>query len=232
MKKIGMRQIQRSAWLRALRVPSAAGGMPEDVENTLEVQMSRAEEMLMSAAEPKVVYRVMERADISTEGYAIEKHLTGCQRVIIMAATLGTAVDTLLRKTQITDMALAVILDAGASVMIEQICDDFEEMIKGQLSQQETNGVSRQLYFTDRFSPGYGDYPITEQGRILRYLDTATRIGLYITPDSLMIPRKSVTALIGMAHQPVTGRLAGCIGCILREECTLRKEGKFCGDKF
>ena len=44
------------------------------------------------------------------------------------------------------------------------------------------------------------------------------------------VPRKSVTALIGISDHPVTGRLATCGECVLREKCTLRKEGKFCGD--
>jgi hypothetical protein len=48
--------------------------------------------------------------------------------------------------------------------------------------------------------------------------------------DSLMIPRKSVSALIGLADHPVKGKLATCNECVLKEKCLLRKEGKFCGN--
>ena len=85
---------------------------------------------------------------------------------------------------------------------------------------------------TSRFSPGYGDYPLEYQQNVIQYVDGPRKIGLNVTENHLMIPRKSVTALMGIADHPVTGRLATCGECILREKCTLRSEGKHCGDRF
>ena len=67
----------------------------------------------------------------------------------VMALTLGIGVDNLIKKTQVTDMAMAVILDSGASVMVDQLCDMYQKKID-----EETEG-----YTTPRFSPGYGDSP-------------------------------------------------------------------------
>lgn len=206
--------INREKWLEAMH---ARG----DINDELRTKLDEAEKMLVREAAPKAVYRVMEINEVSTCGFSIKKHLEGCSRVAVMGLTLGMGIDNLLRRTQIRDMALTVMLDCGASVMVEQLCDEFEEKIK-----QET----KEKYSTFRFSPGYGDYPLSEQGRIARYLDASRKIGLTVTGSSLMIPRKSVTALIGLADHPVKGRLATCGECVLKEKCTLRKEGKFCGD--
>ncbi len=249
MRRLETNKIDRKQWLAALHVKTAADGMAEEAtaskaDTMLNRQMEQAEGLLLAAAKPKGTYKVMERANIHTAGFSIEKHLEGCQQVILMAATLGAEVDALLRKTQVSDMALAVIIDAGASVLMEQICDNFQEIIKEEM-RSSAHSVSEaslhqkmdlpqreQIYFTSRFSPGYGDYPLKEQKRVIQYLEGQKKIGLYVTQDSLMIPRKSVTALIGMADQPVKGKLASCDECVLKEKCTLKKEGKFCGDKL
>ena len=62
----------------------------------------------------------------------------------------------------------------------------------------------------------------------LEMILTLRKIGLCDTPTHLLTPRKSVTAVLGVAGHPVTGRRAGCANCALRERCAYRKEGKTC----
>ena len=64
-----------------------------------------------------------------------------------------------------------------------------------------------ELPLTPRFSCGYGDFPLTAQEDICRALDTARRIGVVTDASGLLIPRKSVTALIGAGGR---GAGAGC----------------------
>lgn len=205
--------LDRKRWLVALQ-------SGEEALDSLQAQMDLAEQQLLKAADPKAVYRIMNKADIKREGVSIEKHLAECEKVAVMGATLGMGIDDLIRRVQIQDMSMAVILDCGASLLIEEVCDTFQAQIDAQ-----TDG-----YLTARFSPGYGDYPLEYQPLIIRYIDGPRKIGLNVTSNNLMVPRKSVTALIGISDHPVTGRLATCGECVLREKCTLRKEGKFCGD--
>ena len=205
--------IPRESWLRALGSEGAA-------DDELADALREAEKQLFAAAEPKAIYRVMDMDDVTISGYSMTKHLEGCHHVIVMALTLGRGVDNLIRRKQVTDMAAAVIMDSGASVLADSLCDGFEEYIR-----ENVDG-----YTTSRFSPGYGDSPLHMQKDIIAYIDGQRKIGLNVTPDGLMIPRKSITAVIGVADHPVTGRLATCGECVLRNKCTLRKEGKFCGD--
>lgn len=84
------------------------------------------------------------------------------------------------------------------------------------------------MYLTGRYSPGYGDWPIGVQPRIAALLDTPRRIGLCVTGTCLMLPRKSITAALGLSRTPVTGRRAGCAHCALRDKCEYRKRGETC----
>jgi cobalamin-dependent methionine synthase I len=138
--------------------------------------------------------------------------------MIIMAVTLGAGVDRLIRTSQIKDMAEAVILDAGASILAEQCADILEETIRAENS----------CFVTGRYSPGYGDFPVEMQGRLIREIDGPRTIGLTTNESHILIPRKSITAIIGMADHPVKGYMATCNECIIKESCRLRKEGKQC----
>ena len=140
----------------------------------------------------------------------------------LMAATLGTAVDELLRRAAAQDLARSVLLDAVASVAAEQAAVLAENAAARALCREGE-------YHTGRFSPGYGDLPIELQRRIIPLLDAPRQIGLAVTRSLILTPRKSVTALIGVADHLVTGSLAGCDTCLLREKCEWRKRGMPCG---
>ena len=200
-------QIDRAQWLGFLHVK----GEPEQ---RLAMQMEEAERQLLAAAQPRGIYRVLPREDVATEGVSIERHLAGCDQVAVMAVTLGARIDQLIARTQITSMAMAVVLDTGASVLAEQIADQAEQIIREELA-----GKLQGRFFTARFSPGYGDYPVQYQREILACVDAHRRIGISLTAGNMMVPHKSVTALIGLADHPVTGRLATCAECVLREKC-------------
>lgn len=80
-------------------------------------------------------------------------------------------------------------------------------------------------YLTGRYSPGYGDWPITVQPLVAAALDTARRAGLCVTDSNLMTPRKSVTALLGVSDHPVRGHLAGCGHWCAAHPLRISKEG-------
>lgn len=195
-------------------------GVTGDADASLRQAMKEEEKKLLSAAEPKGIYRVFQKGELNLKGNGIKRHLQDCREVILIGVTLGAGVDRILRSSQIRDMASAVILDCGASVLIEQVCDGFQKQLR-----QETG-----LFITSRYSPGYGDFPIETQDELIRLLDGARKIGLTVNQSHILIPRKSVTAVIGGADHPVKGYLATCGECTIREICTLRKEGKNCAE--
>ncbi len=206
-------RIPRDKWLAAL-------GIPDICDDAAPEELDEVENALLSAARPRAVYRVMGINDIKVRGLSLSRHLEGCSRVIVMALTLGAGIDSFIRRLQVTDMAKAVMADSGASVLTECLCDRYEKDIKSAV----------RGFKNARFSPGYGDCPLEMQKSLVSYVDGQRKIGLNVTSEYLLIPRKSVTAIIGVADHPVKGRLATCGECVLKDKCLLKREGKFCGD--
>lgn len=153
-------------------------------------------------------------------GEDIKSLLQPCSHALFMAVTLGHEFERYLRQVQVRDMAKAVILDACASSLVEEFCNYYEE----------TLGKEYDTYFfTDRFSPGYGDLPLSVQAPLCSILNTEKTLGLSLSPQFIMAPTKSITAILGFAAQAQPMKIKGCGHCALRETCQLRKGGKTCG---
>lgn len=183
---------------------------------------------ILAAAMPRAVWL---EADVNAltdagilQGEDVMRHLEGCRRAILLAVTLGAGVDAQIRRAGVGDIAASVASDALGSALAEQAADLAEGELR-QLAAQEGT------YLTGRFSPGYGDWPITVQPQVASVLDTARRAGICVTDSNLMTPRKSITALLGVSDHPVKGHLAGCGHCVLQSRCEYRKRGKTCASE-
>jgi hypothetical protein len=141
-----------------------------------------------------------------------------------MAATLGPEAEALLRRTEVKNMADAVIMDSAQSSAIENVCDNFESDMRLQYR-------DRGLYLTDRYSPGYGDFPLESQKTIAELLVAEKRIGLTVTQNMIMVPRKSVTCIIGISDIPRKLERRGCLNCSAAGSCIYRSEGRICNAK-
>lgn len=204
----------------ALRYMGAAGWEPDAASSAL---LDKAEKRLLGIATPRVVWRLLpcEVLPLGNCGRDLARHLEGCREVVVMAATLGSEVDTLLRRMELTDIALAATADAMASVMLEQVCDAWEAELR---TEWEPQG----RYITGRYAPGYGDCPLELNDAVCQAADSVRGCGVAVTAQHLLVPRKSTTALLGVADHPVQGALAGCATCHLGETCAFRKKGTTC----
>lgn len=198
----------------------------QELDEELLRQITVCQQRIADAARPGLVYRRLPVENGQIKGFPLEGDdiralLSPCREAILMAATLGSEVERILMRAEVTDMADALIMDSCASTAIENVCDHFEMDLREEL---KTEG----LYLTDRFSPGYGDLPISCQGQLCNILQTNRRIGLTVTPSNIMVPRKSVTAIMGIsaAEQPLRKR--GCEVCSMFKTCTYRKGGTSC----
>ncbi len=118
-------------------------------------------------------------------GDDIVNHLKGCNNFYLFVATLGSSIDALIKKTQLTSMSDAVILDAVASSYLESYCDEV------------CLNFSKDQKLTSRFSPGYGDFPLEIQPILLKYAG-ADKIGVSNLQSFMMVPTKTVSAIIGI----------------------------------
>ncbi len=153
-------------------------------------------------------------------GQDLRKHLEGCERAAVFCATLSAQADALIRRWESRDMLRALALDCCATAGVEQVCDQVEQEIESQFP-----GCS----FPFRFSPGYGDLPLELQGEILHLLDAPRKIGLCASASHILTPRKSVTAILGIARGEIQQTVRSCLSCPARESCQYRKSGGHCG---
>ncbi len=200
-----------------------------DIDNLKDI-ISECEKRLLSSAEPRYCYRIadIEKTDGITVkntglvlvGKSILDHLAECDSVILLAATLSDKTDKLMNLLNVTDVTSALITDAMASAMTEQLCDIAEEEIR------QERGIK---YTTFRFSPGYGDLPIGIQRNFIKALNADKKIGLTVNDSNILIPRKSVTAIIGISNKPLPKQKRGCAICSMNKSCQYKKRGAHCG---
>ena len=87
-------QLDRSKWLSLLGVTDEHLAKAETDEKMgvalerLQEQMDEAEQKLIERARPAFAYSVLERNALDVRGESLAKHLEGCDRIVISAATL------------------------------------------------------------------------------------------------------------------------------------------------
>ena len=161
------------------------------------------------------LYNLEKRADqiklISTNlvfpSKDLATHLQHADHCALMAATLGLETEQRIAYYSRFNLTKGIIMDACATAAIEALCDQVQAEI-GRKAAQEGYTI------TKRYSPGYGDLSIRHQKEILAALKAYTRIGLTVNENYIMLPRKSVTALIGLEkRESQTGK------AVAKDEC-------------
>ena len=155
----------------------AAEGMPERINSGLKA--------LLPVFDGKVCFMECDMPEV--DSVDLKRHLVGCRRVILMAATVGAEADRVRMKAAVKSPVDQLIYDALGTEAIEEVCDMFCDDMKERYGE-----------LTSRFSPGYGDFPLEYQKELITLLDTNRKIGLTLTDSMLMSPTKSVTAVIGI----------------------------------
>lgn len=174
------------------------------------------------AARASFVYKAFDICDVGDilVGDDIKRHLEGCGTVILFAATLGHSVDALIRREAALGAAGALAADAAASACIEGFCRECDRVIAKAFAGK---------FLTFRYGAGYGDMPLSCQRKILEKINAEKRLGITLTESDMMLPMKSVSAVIGVSDTALGEDVSGCAVCALRETCEYRKKGESCG---
>lgn len=165
---------------------------------------------------------ILKETNVKIPGRDSERLLKDCNKVLLMAATLGSQVDRWIQRAMIMEPARGLIRDAVASSAIETQVE--------QLNREYSNKLSeKNLYLTRRFSPGYGDVPISFSKKICHLLETSKNIGLHVSEYGILLPRKSITAFIGISKIPQKVDRNKCNQCDMSENCEFSRRGEQCG---
>ena len=173
----------------------------QDMQTGIAWQIQKGIRTVGEIAAPRLVWRRLpvwngEISGLPAKGQEIRDLLMPCREAVVMAATLGTQVEQM----------------PCASAAAEKVCDCFEEDLGSRIGAEG-------LFLTRRLCPGYGDFPVGTQTALCRLLDTGRRIGLTVTDSQILIPRKSVTAVYGVAKEPQQPCGSGCGSCSMSGRC-------------
>jgi cobalamin-dependent methionine synthase I len=123
-------------------------------------------------------------------GRTIAERFRGSAQISCMAVTAGPEAMRWKEKFHESgEIALEVMADAVLSELVDQLMDDLNRLT-GREAAIKGYGL------TMRYSPGYGDFPLSFQKILLDFLG-AERIGIVLNPSFIMVPEKSVTAVTG-----------------------------------
>ncbi len=153
---------------------------------------------------------------LAMDSKSLAAHLAGCREAVLLAATLGVQADQVIRRASVTHMSRAVVLQASAAAKLEAYLSATGDTLARELKKED-------LFLTPRFSPGYGDLSLSCQGELLNLLEAGKRIGLGLTAEHMLIPVKSVTAILGLSGDRQTACYQVCqrcphLACPFREE--------------
>ncbi len=133
--------------------------------------------------------------------------------ICTIGAALETRVDELFAAG---DYASALMLDSVGSSAVENVADNINTRVCAAAG-------NRGLVAGPRFSPGYGRWSLKAQETIFR-LCGGNQIGVGLTEQFMMVPRKSVSFCVGIGPA-VPGKLSRCRRCGMNE-CHYRQGGK------
>ena len=187
--------------------------------------IDEAKQEALVLAEPKGIWQILPydpeqgiiqgpSGSLPLEGRAIRRHLSSSYMVAVLAVTVGDDIE----KASSAHFkegryVQGLLLDAATTAATEQLADQVDSLIQKEAAK---NGQKT----TWRFSPGYGDWPVTQQNNFCGLIETE-KIGLSVTDHSMLFPRKSVTAIIGLSTcsqkpAPVKCRACGLVTCPFR----------------
>jgi len=195
----------------------------------LSAQVERVTRSFGERMEPRFAYRriKLEHArhgvlrlenGVEFRGGRMARALSEAEDVICFLATLGEELDReIARLFGETRLAEGYILDALGSVAVESLVEQFHRHVEGE--SQKTGRAA-----TLRFSPGYCDWPITDQSRLLSLFEPEA-VGVKLLDSCLIHPRKSVSGLFGITPPGRAARPAAynpCRACA-KTDCFARR---------
>ena len=156
---------------------------------------------------------------LTLKGEVIKKHLADATQIAVMAVTIGNQLEQAITSRFAQGLySTAVLIDAAATAAVEIVANQVNTII-------DHHAAKLGYLTTRRFSPGYGNWPITAQAAVTT-LAGGHLIGISVTETSMLQPRKSVTAVIGLVanqDQCLTNQNAvDCIACG-QKNCPSRK---------
>ena len=189
-------------------------GYTEEPDARISAVIDECEAELLKEARPQFVWRVfnimraghdlyLSDCDFYLEGKDIAEHLRGCDKAAVVCSTLSSDTDRFLKKLDVSDSMKAVISDALANAMIEQVSEEARQDILANMPGYSTTWC---------YGAGYGDFPI----------------GVCCTATHMLTPRKTIIGVVGLYRGELDKKRRSCEDCNAKDTCRFRAYGTRC----
>ncbi len=190
VKELSLPPVDIDEVLRYAAIPR--DGRTPALRSLAEAAASRVDGILQSrvcfaTSDVSVSENVIDLGFARWESSDLARYVGGSQKILVFAATVGLQLDRLIAARGALSPSEAHMLEAVGNERIEALCDAFCREAEAQLGALKS-----------RYSPGYGDLPLSAQKDIFKLLDPSRRIGLTLNDSLMMSPSKSVTALCAL----------------------------------
>ena len=171
----------------SVRIKSLVNDYIENYHNLIDFSYSYIIRDIESVQEN----RVNIENSITQASKVISQLLKRCETVAIFILTIGNHLEDMVAYLAEHELVLhATVLDAIGSGIAEQLAVFVEDRIR-------ESAASSGFVISRRFSPGYCDWDVSQQEMIFKVMQADTA-GVRLTEGYLMLPRKSISGIIGI----------------------------------
>ena len=158
-----------------------------------------------------------------TPGRIIVSQLQNARQAALFVCTIGSRMEEMAAECFAGgDPVTGHFIDTVASVAVERVADSLLDTIERQMRE-------RGLAVTNRFSPGYCGWPLSQQQELFSFFPDGF-CGVLLTESALMLPKKSVSGIIGIGpdvtREPYFCDRCNDTGCTYKQFLNSRKHTK------
>jgi len=155
--------------------------------------------------------RIKLEGGIELRSKLLTEHLAPASEVVVILCTIGPYLEDMISQVIKSDLVYALALDGLGSAGVEALAN-------AACRQFELEAEEKHLEATIPLSPGMIDWSVEEGQPQIFDLLPAEEIGVQLTPSWVMIPRKSLSMVMGIGDQ-LTLSGTTCDYCSMRETC-------------
>jgi len=151
-------------------------------------------------------------------GALVTGHLVGASYITVAVCTMGSKIDGYASEVMDDDIVLGLAIDGVGSAAVESLANAVCHEI-------EVKAADDGFQTTIPLSPGMIGWGVEEGQPLIFDLVDPDEIGMSLTPYHLMVPRKSLSMIIGIGPNISSGERI-CDYCSMRETCRYQDQYK------
>ena len=210
------------------RILRAQGANPKSIRARSKILMDIAERALAEGSrliEPKVLYerlrvrsirhkRISLEGGFDLQGCILVQHMASAEEVVIAYCTIGERLEAYSSEAMKDDLVFGLALDGLGSAAAEELGNAFCEYVDQQAAKKAwLTGIP--------LGPGMIGWSVEEGQKQLSAIVDPRRIGVNLTNRYVMLPRKSISFVLGIGSQ-IANVGSTCEFCSMKDTCRYR----------